>query len=179
MRYYLLKTSDVFNGEIEILHFHEQLDYRLFSGDRMHEMPSKVVLQIRHKERMEYPPILLEPLPLFNKMVWTSIQSFMKKPLHTHFILLDEKTKDSYHYFCPVLRRVRGRLNHPVKQGDIKEIKIHLEEKFPEDLSVWYLDDGEEIQVLMGLDLLECLMRKDLCDIRLLPVQIVEERVYG
>ena len=75
MRYYLLKTSDVFNGEIEILHFHEQLDYRLFSGDRMHEMPSKVVLQIRHKERMEYPPILLEPLPLFNKMVWTSIIS--------------------------------------------------------------------------------------------------------
>ena len=50
MRYYLLKTSDVFNGEIEILHFHEQLDYRLFSGDRMHEMPSKVVLQIRKTE---------------------------------------------------------------------------------------------------------------------------------
>lgn len=179
MRYYLLKTPDIFNGDIEILRFHQQLDYRLFSSNRMYQMPSKIVLQIRHRERTEYPAILLEPLPLFNKMAWTTIQSFMKKPLHTHFIFLDEKTKDSYQYFCPAFRRARGKLESSLIQEAANGIKIYLEESLPEDLPVWYLDNGEEIQVFMALDILESLMRKDLCDIQLLPVQIMEEQVYG
>ena len=179
MRYYLLDKPELFDGEVEIINFYQQLDYRVFSSDRMYQMPSRITFQIRHKERIEYPPVLLEPLPLFNKMAWNTIQSFMKKPLHTHFIFIDEKTKDIHHYFCPSFRRVKCRQVFGVRQDGMKEVKIYSEEAFPDGLPVLYLDDGNKILVLMRLDILESLMRKDLCDIRLLPVRIMEEQNYA
>ena len=175
MRYYLLKKTDFFTGEMEIIDFHQQLDYRLFSADRMYQMPTRLTFRIKHREYAEYPQILLDPLPLFNKTVWRTMQSFIKKPLHTHFIFLDEKTRDTYHYYCPLLHRVRGKQEFYGEQGEVSKVRIYPKDTFPDGLPVLYLDDGSCIQVLMGLDILESLMRKDLCDIRLVPVQIMEE----
>ncbi len=174
MKYYLLRKPEFFNGELDIINFHRQVNYRQFADDRMYQMPSRITLRIRHRERLEYPQILLEPLPLFHETAWKTIQDFMKEPLHTKFLFQDEKTGEIYRYFCPAFRRVRGKAAFAGGRGEAMTVEVCPEESFPGGLPALYLADADKIYVLMGLDILESFMRKDLCDIRFLPVQIME-----
>lgn len=179
MRYYLLQKPDWFTGGIDIIRLHQRLDYRWFSQEQMHRLPSMTTLWIRHKEETEYSAILLEPLPLLNDTAWSVLQLFMKKPPHMHLILRDEKTRDIFHYFCPDLRRIKGRVDLSGKTGDREEARCYLEDALPEGLPIMYLKDGDRIQVVMGVDMLESLMRRGLCDIKLIPIVIMEGEKDG
>lgn len=174
MKYYLLKKPDTFNGEMDVVNFHRKVDYRQFTKDQMYRMPSRITCRIRHRERREYPLILLEPLPLFHETAWKTLQVFMKKPLHTEFLFQEEVTGEIYHYVCPAFHRIRGKVTFLGRRGEKEEAGLQPEEAFPEGLPALYVENGDKIYVLMSLDILESLMRKDLCDIRLLPVQIME-----
>lgn len=174
MKYYLLQTPDFFTDGIEIIDFHKAVDYGAFYKDAMHRIPSGRIFQIRHGEYAAYPHILLEPLPLFSESARETIQLYMGKLFHVHFILMDEETRDYNHYYCPSLRRISGKTEPVPRLGKAGGIRVYLDGKMPEDLSLLYLKTEGGIQVLLGLDLAESLMRKGLNDINLVPAEIKE-----
>lgn len=174
MKYYLLQTPEFFTDSIDIIDFHRAVDYRAFYDDAMYRMPSDHIYQIRHREHVVYPDILLQPLPLFSESARDTIQLFMGKLFYVHFILMDEVTRDYHHYYCPFLRRLNGKTESVSRPGKTCSIRILTDEKMPENLSLLYMKTNDKIQVLIGLDLAESLMRKGLSDIDLLPVEIKE-----
>ncbi|MDD7050172.1 MAG: hypothetical protein PUI41_04535 [Lachnospiraceae bacterium] len=171
MKFYLLEQPDWPTAEIDVLNFHHSVNYRDFIQDQMYRLPARLMLYIRHKEYVEYPGILLMPLPLFSKNMWKCIGNFMKEPLHTHFIFMDEKTRHSEQYYCPAFRRVKGRVVMEEQKGSIQPVSLLSEECIPEAIPALYVQDGEKIWVMLRQDLLESLMRMGLCEVKLLPIK--------
>ncbi len=175
MKFYLLEKTEGFTGEIEILNFYQSVNVQDFVNDRMYRFPSRVLMQIKHKEYMDYPEILLDPLPLFKENLWKSILQFVEKPLHTHFMLMEEKTRHTENYYCPSFRRIKGSVKIEGEPGEKQTVRIFIKEGIPEDVPAFYLQDENRIWVMLRLDLLESLMRMGLCDIGLLPVEEEEK----
>ena len=49
---------------------------------------------------------------------------------------------------------------------------IFQKELIPEDYPAVYLEDGEQLHVILRLDLVESLLRSGLCSVNLCPVKI-------
>ncbi len=176
MRFYLLDKTEEFTGEIEILNFYQSMNVQDFVNNRMYRLPSRVLMQIKHKEYMDYPGILLDPLPLFKENLWKSILQFVEKPLHTHFMLMEEKTRHTQNYYCPAFRRIKGSVKIEGELGEKRTAHILLKKGIPEAEPAFYLQNESRIWVALRLDLLESLMRMGLCNISLLPVEKEEGR---
>lgn len=168
MKYYLLQKPEYFTGMIDILDFHKYVDYRAVIEDRAYCLPAHYMLLARRREYAQPPDILLEPLPLFGEKAWEAVRCFMAEPLAIHFILMDEKTRESIHYYYPSFRRINGRVE---VQERGKGAALFLEGGIPEDIPVVYVQEEGKIWTLAALDLLESLMRNGLCDIKLVPAE--------
>ncbi|MBQ9989542.1 MAG: hypothetical protein IJP31_01155 [Lachnospiraceae bacterium] len=166
MKFYLLEKPEWFTGEMNILNIHGSLNMQDFIQDRMYCMPSRLLMQIRHREYAEYPGILLDPLPLFEKKMWECILRFMDRPIHTHLLLMDQKAGNNREYYCPDFRRVKGSVK--ITEG---KAYLLLEEKRPKHVPAFYLQKEQRIWVMIRLDLLESFMRAGLCDLRLIPIE--------
>lgn len=173
MRYYLLQTPEFFTDGIDIIDFHKKVGFRSFYDDRLYELPSRSILYTVHKEYGFYPDIVLDPMPLFSSNAWAAIQAFMGKIYHVHFILMDKETRIHKNYYCPCFGRINGRTEF--FNGKPGAVTIYLKEPLPKDIQAVYLREGDRISVIAALDLLESLMRRGLCDMKLIPATIVEE----
>ncbi len=171
MKFYLLEKPQDFTGEADMLDFHRLVDYRDFDRNQMYRMPQRLIIYTRHKEYGEYPEILLDPLPLFSEKMWKGIGNFMEKPLHTQFILMDEKTRHGKSYYTPAFRRISAKVMKKQKQGKVGPVELLLKEAIPEDVPALYLQEERRVWVMVRLDLLESFMRLGLRDIRLLPIE--------
>lgn len=172
MRYYLLQTPDFFTDEIDIIDFHKKVGFNSFYNDKLYNLPSRCILYINHKEYAFYSDIVLEPIPLFSEKAWDAVQLFMGNVFHAHFILMDKETRIHKNYYCPSFRRIKGKTEFfKDKPG---KVNVYLMEPMPRDLPFVYLKDGDRIQILAALDILESLMRRGLCNIKLLTAIISE-----
>ncbi|MGN0304841.1 MAG: hypothetical protein ACI4D2_01650 [Lachnospiraceae bacterium] len=171
MKFYLLEKPDWFTAEINVLNFHHRVNYQDFVHNRMYRIPERLMLYIEHREYAQYPEILLSPLPLFSERMWKCLGNFMEKPIYTHFIFMDKKTRHSEQYYCPALRRVKGRVIPEERKGGIQPVSFLGEEAVLEDIPALYVQDRDKIWVMLRQDLLESMMRMGLCDVKLLPVK--------
>lgn len=171
MKFYLFEKPEWFTGDMDILDFHKSINMQDFMNDRMHRIPAMLFMQIKHREYVEYPGILLEPIPLFEEKLWQSILQFMEKPIHTHFLLMDEKTRHTRNYYCPDFRRIKGSVKITGEPGERQTAQLVLEEERVKDIPAFYLQDGRRLWMMFRLDLVESFMRQGLCDIKLIPIE--------
>ena len=180
MKFYLLEKPDWFTGEIDILRFHQGVNYQDFADNRMYRLPKRLMLYTKNKEYGEYPDILLDPLPLFSENMWMSILQFMDEPLHTHFILMEEKTGQARHYYSPDFKRIKGRVIRNKEEGERTTASLLLEGNVPENVPILYLEEARRIWVMVQLDIAESFIRRGLCDVKLFPVdkEVIENGIY-
>ena len=113
--------------------------------------------------------ILLSPFPLFRAEAKKSLDLFLWDCEYREFIFLDQKKSKRVLYYLPFFPRISGAAGSKNKMG---ELAVTLFDEWTEDIPIIYLKEERRMRVILRLDLLESLMRKGLCGVELIPVQI-------
>ncbi len=166
MERYLLKEPKGIRVP-DIRYYNQVIDYRAFVNGQFYKIPKRSVCVLNNHPDQGL--VLLRPLPLFHAEAKKSLDLFLWDLRYREFIFLDQKEHSSERYFLPLFRRIKGSMGGKVEEG---RTEVYLEEALPEDLPAVYLQTGEEFHVLLGLDLLESLMRRGLYSARAVPVKI-------
>lgn len=166
MRYYLVKKLEEIRIP-DIKNFNQVIKYRAFEENRPQVMPHRTVCVLNNS--CDLGTILLSPFPLFHSETKKSLDLFLWDYRYREFIFLDQKKSISELYYLPFFLRISGNITRKEETGD-RILKLHSE--WTEDIPIIYLEEERKLQIVIRLDLLESLMRKGLCGVELVPVQI-------
>lgn len=166
MRYYLLQSLEGIRVP-DIKNFNQAVNYRAFEENDVKRMPDRNVCLLGRT--CDLGLILLSPFPLFRAEAKKSLDLFLWDCEYREFIFLDQKKSKRVVYYLPFFPRIRGAAGSKNKMG---ELVVTLFDEWTEDIPIIYLKEERRMRVILRLDLLESLMRKGLCGVELIPVQI-------
>lgn len=166
MNYYLVKKLEGIRIP-DIKNFNQVIRYRAFEENRPQAMPHRTVCVLNNP--CDLGTLLLSPFPLFHAETKRSLDLFLWNCQYREFIFLDQKKSISERYYLPFFLRIGGNITREEKTGDWI-LKLHSE--WPEDIPIIYLEEERKQQIVLRLDLLESLMRKGLCGVELVPLQM-------
>jgi len=68
--------------------------------------------------------------------------------------------------------RISGTCTLKQRTDSFGSALVVLSNPIPDDVPILYLDTGQDIHVLVRIDLIESFLRKGLCSVRLIPVEL-------
>ncbi len=169
MHYYLVRPLEGIR-EPEILNYNEVIPYKAFLENKPWKINSQTVCVFQNETDLEC--MLLSPLPLFSEELKQSLDLFWWAPEYREMIFLERTGKKrQLVYFLPFFPRITGSLQRQETEQGPKAV-IFQKELIPEDYPAVYLENGEQLHVILRLDLVESLLRSGLCSVNLCPVKI-------
>ncbi len=169
MRYYLVRPLKGIR-EPEILNYNEVIPYRAFLENKPWKINKQTVCIFQKESDLE--SMLLSPFPLFGKELKQSLDLFWWDREYRELIFLERTGKKRQMvYFLPFFPRIAGSLRIKETESGLETV-IFQEEVIPEDYPAVYLREGEQIHVILRLDLVESLLRNGLCGINLYQIKI-------
>lgn len=170
MKYYLLSALDGIRSP-DIKNYNQVIHYRAFAENKSYKMAKRTLCFV--KNEADFGDILLLPFPLFKKEMKESLDLFVWHDImYKGIVFMEYDRTKSHEYYLPFFERISGGCTLEQRSGGFGSAMVILNNPIPDDMAILYLDTGQDIHVIARIDLIESFLRKGLCSVQLMPVDL-------
>ncbi len=177
IKYFSVEVDASYHNIPKLLNWKEYSKYRDISEDTFFQSPKRFIMEIKSKKNIVCPDILKEPTFMVSEQVYKVIQKFEPNIQWKEVILAGFNLDiDIPMYYIPLLKNMdclSSKTEYNTFHNDI--IKLVLNKHKLEDKAVFQISQLNKVYIIMRLDLVEVLLRRDVFGIAMREIELVED----
>lgn len=167
MKYFLIERNSIIKNVPEVINWYKKFNKKALDDKEYEKIPYRTTLQIKENNNVKFIDIILNPFFMVSKELKKLLSIFEPNLKYKEIFLIDSKNKKMEQYFIPLLDKLdclseTSEFNLDktiVKKGIINEKKI-------EDKAIFMIDNMKSQQIIMRMDLVEAILRRDYLGVR-------------
>ncbi|SFR67920.1 hypothetical protein [Anaeromicropila populeti] len=176
MKYFLIEQNKDFSHTPQILDWFGKIDVDKLNVETAEEIPFRTVLNVKADPNLFYPDILTFPFFMCSKKVFEVVKLFEPNLEYKEIIFQDhQKNSDVDFYYLPILHKVDcldSRSQFNLNKSEV--IKPVIQETNIINRSVFLLDGIKKRTVVMRLDLVEALLRREITGLGIEEIEVIK-----
>nr|WP_317358991.1 DUF1629 domain-containing protein [uncultured Tyzzerella sp.] len=170
MKYFLISKDKNFTTAPDIINWYE--DISLINEKNLVKIKNREVFNIKPNKNRVWTDVISIPNFFVSKKVKDIIEKYDKKIKFKQVILLDKENVDAEVYYLPLLDFIECLSNESVvirntiKKGVLKKEAI-------KDKVIFRIGDVNKRYIVVRLDLIESILRRDTRGIRLEEIEVI------
>ncbi len=157
MKYFLTEVSEQYVAPAPI-GWYGIIDKKTLSRKSPHQIARHLLFHVESNMQMVFTDILTSPCFMVSEMVRNVIRRYDPFIYFIRIILLDKKCGQSMAYYIPYLDTVQYTFKKDMNKGG--ETYFEIEQKSIEGKAILEITDGYGFHVIMRMDLLESILRR-------------------
>lgn len=146
------------------------IDKKTLSHKRAFQMPKNLIFQVEDHMQMVFTDIITFPCLLVSQTVMDVIKMYDSDISSVRIVLFDKSRKRSKLYYLPFLDTVEYHSSNVNARTPI----LSINKKYAEERVVMRTENADKTAIIMRMDLVESILRRETTGIGLKEVQLVE-----
>lgn len=168
MKYFIVKIDKQFIHAPSIINWFEKINVDLFCKEREQEIPKDIVLKMKSDPECEQTDIISHPVFAVSELVKEVLSLYEPNTIWEEMMLYSTKDQNACLYFIPILDDIDC-----VDESSVAKNQLVLNEALIRDKSIFQVEYTGKNHIIMRLDLVESLLRRDAKGIQLTEVLVV------
>lgn len=174
MKYFILKQDKEYKNAPKFINWFQNYDMQSYEAGNYQKLPERKVIEIEANTNTTFLDVLTNPFFLVTKEVKKVLNLFEPNMEFRQILCLDRKNKLGKQYFLPCIPFIaclspdsQFNLDHSILLKTVLE-----EDKIP-DKGIFWLAGVKSRYVVVRLDIVEAILRKEVYGIDLQEVEVI------
>ena len=170
MKYFLVEVNKQYVAPMPV-GWYGVIDKKTLSKKSPYQIAKHLLFSVESNMQMVFTDVLTSPCFMVSKTVRDVIRKYDSFVYFIRIILLDKEHKKSMAYYIPYLDMVQYTLRKDIDNRE--KAYITVDKKSVEEKVLVEISDGHHSHVIMRMDLVESILRRQTVGIGLQEIQIV------
>lgn len=170
MKYFVVEVNEQYIAPVPI-GWYGKIDKKTLSTKSSYQIAKNLLFSVESNMQMMFTDVLTSPCFMVSETIRNVIRKYDAFVYFIRIILLDKEHKQSMAYYIPYLDTVSCTHRKDMSRGGMTYFEI--DRKSVEEKVIVEITDGHDSHVLMRMDLVESILRRQAVGIGLREVLIV------
>lgn len=170
MKYFLVEVNEQYIAPVPV-GWYGIIDKKTLSRKSPYQMVKHLLFPVESNMQMVFTDVLTSPCFMVSETVRNVIRKYDSFVYFIRIILLDKEHRQSMAYYIPYLDTVPYTLEKDVDKGGKPYFVV--DKKSIEEKPIVEITDGHNSHVIMRMDLVESILRRQAIGIGLQEIQII------
>lgn len=170
MKYFQVEVDEQY-GVTNLLGWFGVIDRKTLDRRGPHQIGRHLLFSVEGNRQMAFTDVMTAPCFMVSETVRNAIRKYDSRIYFTRIIVLDKENRQSMAYYIPWLDRITCTFRKEREQG--REWCAEVERKSVEGKAITEVTDGYFFRVIMRMDLVESILRRQTVGIGLQELQMI------
>lgn len=168
MKYFLIEKNSIIKNVPEVINWYKRFNKKALDDKEYEKIPYRTTLQIKENNNVKFIDIILNPFFMVSEELKNLLAIFEPNLKYKVIFLIDSENKKMGQYFIPLLDKIDCLSESSEFNLDKTIIKKGIiDEKKLKDKAIFMIDNMKSQQIVMRMDLVEAILRRDFLGMRI------------